>query len=93
VGHRRILGSVPPYAVVTITDRRDRIVLRSIDPEVYLGQPAPSKVMQDTRGQREGFLSAKGPDGVTRLYAFVTIGWHRLARRGRRAAGAPGADQ
>jgi len=80
--NRRILGSVPPYAVVTITDRSDRIVLRSIDPEVYLGKPTPPQVMQETRGQREGFLSAKGPDGVTRLYAFVTMagtGWRVVA--------------
>ena len=80
--NRRILGSVPSYAVVTITDRSDRIVLRSMDPELYLGKPTPSKVMEDTRGQREGFLSARGPDGVTRLYAFVTMagtGWRVVA--------------
>ena len=80
--NRRILGSVPSYAVVTVTDRMDRIVLRSIDPELWLGRPTPSKVKEDTRGQREGFLSAKGPDGVTRLYAFVTMadtGWRVVA--------------
>ena len=80
--NQRILGSAPSYAVVTVTDRTDRIVLRSIDPELWLGKPTPSKVMQDTRGQREGFLSAKGPDGVTRLYAFVTMpdtGWRVVA--------------
>ncbi|HKX42565.1 MAG TPA: response regulator [Burkholderiaceae bacterium] len=80
--NRRILGSAPSYAVVTVTDRMDRIVLRSVDPELWLGKPTPSKVMQETRGQREGFLSAKGPDGVTRLYAFATMadtGWRVVA--------------
>ncbi|MEO8805461.1 MAG: PAS domain S-box protein [Burkholderiaceae bacterium] len=80
--NQRILGSVPSSAVVTVTDRTGHIVLRSLDPELWLGKPTPPKVMQDTRGQLEAYLSAKGPDGVTRLYAFVTMastGWRVVA--------------
>ena len=80
--NQRVLGSVPSSAVVTVTDRRHRILLRSADPQAWLGEPTPARVMQDTLGQREGFISASGPDGVRRLYAFVTMadtGWRVVA--------------
>lgn len=80
--NQRVLGSVPANAVVAVTDRQDRYLLRSAEPEAWLGKPGPSKVVQDTQGQREGFLSATGPDGITRLYAFVTMadtGWRVVA--------------
>jgi len=80
--NRRLLGSVPADAVVAVTDRLDRYLLRSAEPESWLGKPGPAKVLQDTRGQKEGFLAATGPDGVARLYAFVTqpdTGWRVIA--------------
>ena len=80
--NQRVLGSVPANAVVAVTDRQDRYLLRSAEPEAWLGKAGPSRVVQDTHGQREGFLSATGPDGITRLYAFVTMadtGWRVVA--------------
>ena len=80
--NQRVLGSVPADAVVAVTDRQGRYLLRSAEPQTWLGKPSPSKVLQDTQGQTEGFLSATGPDGVVRLYAFVTqadTGWRVIA--------------
>jgi len=80
--NRRVLGSIPASTVVTVTDRQHRILLRSAELEAWLGKPTPAKVVQDTLGQREGFISATGPDGVPRLYAFVTMadtGWRVVA--------------
>lgn len=80
--NQRVLGSVPPNAIVAVTDRQSRYLLRSAEPEAWLGKPGPSKMLRDTQGQSEGFLSATGPDGATRLYAFVTLadtGWRIVA--------------
>lgn len=80
--NQRVLGSVPAEAVVAVTDRQGRYLLRSAEPQTWLGKPGPAKVLQDTQGQTEGFLSATGPDGVVRLYAFLTqadTGWRVIA--------------
>ena len=80
--NQRVLGSVPADAVVAVTDRQGRYLLRSAEPENWLGKSGPSKALQDTKGQTEGFLSATGPDGVLRLYAFIThadTGWRVIA--------------
>ena len=80
--NERVMRSVPAAAVVAVTDRQGRYLLRSADAANWVGKPGPSRAQQDTEGQTEGFLSATGPDGVTRLYAFVTIaqfGWRVVA--------------
>ena len=80
--NERVMRSVPAAAVVAVTDRQGRYLLRSADAANWVGKPGPSRAQQDTEGQTEGFLSATGPDGVTRLYAFVTIaqsGWRVIA--------------
>ena len=80
--NQRVLGSVPSNAIVAVTDRQGRYLLRSAAPEAWLGKPGPPKVFRDTRGLTEGFISATGPDGVVRLYAFITMaetGWRIIA--------------
>ncbi len=80
--NQRVLGSVPSNAIVAVTDRQGRYLLRSAEPEAWLGKPGPAKALQDTRGLTEGFMSATGPDGVVRLYAFITMaetGWRIVA--------------
>jgi PAS domain S-box-containing protein len=80
--NQRVLGSVPADAVVAVADRQGRYLLRSAEPEEWLGKPGPARAIQDTQGQKEGFLSATGPDAVVRLYAFVTqadTGWRVIA--------------
>jgi PAS domain S-box-containing protein len=78
--NQRVLGSVPANAIVAVTDRQGRYLLRSAEAETWLGKSA--RMLQETVDQREGFLTAPGPDGVARVYAFVTMpytGWRVVA--------------
>jgi diguanylate cyclase (GGDEF)-like protein/PAS domain S-box-containing protein len=68
-----LLRSVPADVLVTVTDRDRKIILRSVAPESFIGRPTPAPVLQDTIGQTQGHLSAKGIDGVRRLFAFTEI--------------------
>jgi len=80
--NQRVTASVPSDAIVAVTDRQNRYLLRSAEPERWLGSPAPSVLSPSERAEREGFVVAGGPDGVTRLYAFVTMddtGWRVVA--------------
>ena len=83
--NQRVLGSVPKNAVVAVIDREEKFMLRSIDPEHWIGrivggQRQSAQVME--RFRREGFFSAPGSDDVQRLYAVVKIpgtGWRVVA--------------
>lgn len=70
-------------AVIAVIDRQDRFLLRSIDPEKWIGQSIPKHEATQVRGQREGYFTGSGADGGSqRLYAFVTVpgtGWRVLA--------------
>ena len=69
----QVLGSVPANTTVTVTDRQRVILLRSADAAAFVGTAAPPQAYAATRDLREGFVSTKGPDGVQRLYTFMTI--------------------
>jgi PAS domain S-box-containing protein len=80
--NRRILGAVPPEAVVAVTDRQGRHLLHSADPVAWLGTPGLWGGEPDALAEHEGIRIAAGSDGVTRLYAFSTMadtGWHIIA--------------
>jgi hypothetical protein len=80
--NERVLGSAPVNAVVAVVDRQGRYLLRSADPQRWLGSPGPSDAQRATQGAEQGFLVAAGPDGVLRQYAFVTMpdtGWRVVA--------------
>ena len=69
----QVLGSVPANTTVSVTDRQRVILLRSADAAAFVGTAAPPQAYAATRDLREGFISTKGPDGVQRLYTFLTI--------------------
>ena len=69
----QVLGSVPANTTVTVTDRQRVILLRSADAAAFVGTAAPPQAYAATRDLQEGFVSTKGPDGVQRLYTFMTI--------------------
>ena len=80
--NQRMLGSVPTNAIVVVFDREDRFLLRSVDAKAWIGKPLPAPQAQAIRGIREGFLSTRGVDGVSRLYAGATVartGWRVFA--------------
>jgi len=66
--------------VITVLDRNNKIVLRSIDPEKWISQSIPAH-RSETLKEKQGYYSLVGIDGVSRLVAFVTLpnGWKVLA--------------
>ena len=73
---RRAIGPLPDGAVVTVIDPDGKIVLRSHEPEKWLGQPAPPALLAQAR--RGGMATAEGADGVRRLFAAAPVpgvGW------------------
>ena len=80
--NERVFQHLPANALVTVVDRSGTILLRSTDPQTYIGKPVPANTWLATAGLREGTISAAGLDGVVRLYSFVTIpgtGWRVVA--------------
>ena len=73
---RRAIGPLPDGAVVTVIGHDGKIVLRSHEPEKWLGQPMPAAALALAR--RGGIVIAEGADGVRRLLATAPVpgvGW------------------
>ena len=80
--NRRVLSAAPSGAVVTVVDRADNVLLRSIEPEKWIGQRAPAAHLDGFRDQGDSFTLRKGLDGVSRLYASISMpstGWQIIA--------------
>ena len=80
--NRKLLGTVPPGTLVTVTDDTRKIVLRSADPEKWMGHVPPAKTAAATLGQATGWVDGPGLDGVPRLSAFTQVpgmGWRVVA--------------
>ncbi|MEO8858613.1 MAG: EAL domain-containing protein, partial [Burkholderiaceae bacterium] len=74
-----LLGVVPDDAVVTVTDRQSDILLRSLEPQVWIAKPGAP---HDDKGATEGFAVRSGADRVRRLIAFKVLpdtGWRVAA--------------
>jgi len=72
------MGPVPEGFVVTVTDRSDRVLLRSRDPEAWVGTVMAERLVVGARDRREGRLDESDANGVRHLYAFATVpstGW------------------
>lgn len=74
-----LFGSLPAHALVSVLDRRNHFLMRSIDPDRWIGQPLPA-TQAATVGSRRGgeTFETTGVDGVTRFYAVATVpsaGW------------------
>ena len=69
----QLMVSIPKDAIVTVVDGTGTVLLRSKDPESFIGN---RPTMQDTPPARVASkepLSAVGRDGVKRLYTYVTL--------------------
>ena len=74
----RTLGPIPKGFVVTVTDRGNRVLLRSLDQDAWVGKTLPARLAERTGGQREGKLDDSDEQGGRRIYAFATVpatGW------------------
>ncbi|MEO5772312.1 MAG: cache domain-containing protein, partial [Burkholderiaceae bacterium] len=77
---QRVIGPLPVEALVAVGDTNGNIVLRSRDPEAWLGKPAPPLHLALSRQGAESKI--EGVDGVLRLYAHTTVptlGWQVVA--------------
>jgi diguanylate cyclase (GGDEF)-like protein/PAS domain S-box-containing protein len=68
--NQSVLEGVPAKTLVTVIGGDFNMLLRSADPERWIGQPATAVVEATLRAQREGFMDAPGADGIARLVAF-----------------------
>ena len=78
----RVLQAAPKESLVAVIDRNNRYLMRSVDPERWIGHPVPSPQGEQIRGIREGLHELTGPDGVRRIYAVATVpasGWRVFA--------------
>lgn len=74
----RVMEAAPGEALVAVIDRANRYLMRSVDPERWIGEPVPSPQSEQIRDLREGLHELTGPDGVRRIYAIATVpvtGW------------------
>ena len=76
---RRILPTVPKDMVVSVIDRQGRFLMRSEDPEQWIGRSVsnPDNVREAQR-HAEGSYRIRGVDGIARYFAYRTIarsGW------------------
>ncbi|MGC4079986.1 MAG: ATP-binding protein [Rubrivivax sp.] len=70
--------AVPGPGTVTLSDREGRIVARTLEHEVWVGQPSPAQFRQATHGQDDGMLTVRSLDGTPYFSAFSRLrstGW------------------
>ncbi len=70
---RRVLRSVPKNAVVPVIDGKDRFLLRSADPDAWIGKALPGVQAGEVRGRSDGLFFLRDLDGVARIYALSTV--------------------
>ncbi len=67
-------SNLPTGAVLLVLDSDGTVLMRSIDPEQWVGQKADrSEVFQRIRLAGSGTVTAPGVEGVERLFAFTQI--------------------
>ncbi|MGE0356223.1 MAG: PAS domain S-box protein [Burkholderiales bacterium] len=79
----RTLGPIPEGLVVTVTDRGNRVLLRSRDQDAWVGKALPGHLPERARGQREGRLEGNDAAGARQFYAFASVpatGWRVWAQ-------------
>jgi PAS domain S-box-containing protein len=79
----QLFGSLPPHALVSVLDRRNTFLLRSIDPDAWVGRPLPPDQAARAGARRSGeTFETTGVDGIPRYYAVATVpssGWKVFA--------------
>jgi PAS domain S-box-containing protein len=79
----RLFDSLPEGSLVSVIDRQNRFLMRSIDPDQWIGKPLPGPQARQAIDRRGGeTFETAGVDGVTRMYASATVpstGWRVFA--------------
>ena len=67
-------AGLPPGAVLLVLDNDGTVLMRSIDPDEWVGRKLEdSESLERIRRDRSGVLTAQGIDGTERLFAFARI--------------------
>ena len=67
-------AQLSPGAVLLILDRHGTVLMRSIDPDTWIGRTADAtQVFRQTAQLTPGTAIARGVDGVERMYAFTRV--------------------
>jgi signal transduction histidine kinase/CheY-like chemotaxis protein/HPt (histidine-containing phosphotransfer) domain-containing protein len=67
-------SNLPTGAVLLVLDSDGTVLMRSIDPEQWVGRNVDrSEIFQRIRGARSGTVTAPGVEGIERLFAFTRI--------------------
>ena len=67
-------SNLPAGAVLLVLDSDGNVLMRSIDPEQWVGRNVDrSEIFQKIRGASSGTVTAPGVEGIERLFAFTRI--------------------
>ena len=70
----RVLPTLPENTLVTMIDRQERFLMRSADPEKWIGQAILNPgVIREARRQGNGTYRVKGVDATNRMFAYRTV--------------------
>lgn len=79
----RLFKALPEGSLVSVLDRGNHFLMRSIGPDRWIGQPLPAAQRASVAGRRPGeTFEIEGVDGVTRMFAVTDVpsaGWHVYA--------------
>lgn len=68
-----LMGTTTDGDLVAVNDRHGNFLMRSVDPQRWVGKPNPFIGQLTGREGKQGLLTATGADGVLRIHAFVTL--------------------
>jgi len=80
--NQRMLTNLNKQWVVPIIDRDDRFLMRSIDPQEWIGKPLPKPTADLIRGKVHEVFTAPDVHGEVRIYSLATLptfGWRVAA--------------
>ena len=74
------VANLPPNSSIAIVDRDGTMIARSVDSDHWVGKSARgTEIVDRVLSQAEGNQTARGLDGVERVYGFTTlpnVRWH-----------------
>ena len=77
-----LIAKLSPDVPLVVTDSNHRILLSTTEPSHWVGKPVPATLLDKARDLRNGYVTAKGVDSVSRRHAVVTVegtGWRVYA--------------
>lgn len=80
--NNHLLDATLGGTVISVVDAQGTYLMRSDAPLQWIGQSGPVITQATTKGQRKGYITATGPDGVVRMHAYSTldgVNWRVMA--------------